>query len=189
MTNSSKYKLILFDLDGTLCDRDSSVPLPGVVEWFGRCKIIGTQEVAICTNQGGVGFRHQAESQHWKGDFSKYPTKAQVEERFARLAEWLPPMPVDIWVCFLYKNKNGVYSPVPDGVSDHDPRWLPQYRKPEPGMLIGAMEGAGVTKCDTLMVGDSADDEGAAKAAGCDFAWAWEFFGWTAPEQKQVVTS
>jgi len=43
-------------------------------------------------------------------------------------------------------------------------------------MLFAAMSQTGCLPEDSLMVGDSADDEGAAKAAGVRFKWAHEFF-------------
>lgn len=50
-------------------------------------------------------------------------------------------------------------------------------RKPGPGMLIQAMDFFQIGRHDTIMVGDRAEDKGAADAAGVDFQWEWEFFG------------
>ena len=50
-------------------------------------------------------------------------------------------------------------------------------RKPGPGMLLEAMDHFGVSPESTLFVGDRAEDQGAAQAAGTSFVWAWEFFG------------
>lgn len=53
---------------------------------------------------------------------------------------------------------------------------VPAYRKPAPGMLLFAMQWAGVSASETLYVGDRPEDEAAAQNAGCDFMWADEFF-------------
>jgi len=55
-------------------------------------------------------------------------------------------------------------------------QWAAGWRKPAPLMLLAAMSQAGCLPEDSLIVGDSADDEGAAKAAGVRFEWAHEFF-------------
>lgn len=52
-------------------------------------------------------------------------------------------------------------------------------------MLQYAMRLKEVLPAQTLMVGDSAEDQQAAAAAGCDFLWAWEFFGRPAPEKDE----
>lgn len=51
------------------------------------------------------------------------------------------------------------------------------YRKPNPGMLLWAMEWLGVDKADCLYVGDHLEDEQAAQNAEIKFMWAsdwWE---------------
>lgn len=63
--------------------------------------------------------------------------------------------------------------------------WRQDWRKPAPGMLQYAMRLKEVLPAQTLMVGDSAEDQQAAAAAGCDFLWAWEFFGRPAPEKDE----
>jgi len=39
---------------------------------------------------------------------------------------------------------------------------------------------------ETLMVGDRVEDKAAAEAAGCDFIWAWEFFGRDKPSEDET---
>jgi phosphoglycolate phosphatase-like HAD superfamily hydrolase len=39
----------------------------------------------------------------------------------------------------------------------------------------------------TLFVGDSADDAGAAAHAGVSFLWAQTFFGWSTPCNREVA--
>jgi len=50
-------------------------------------------------------------------------------------------------------------------------------RKPSPYMLNQVIRACGVSPRETLMVGDMDTDQRAARNAGCDFAWADEFFG------------
>lgn len=50
-------------------------------------------------------------------------------------------------------------------------------RKPAPGMLVDIMRAHGVAPEDTLFVGDSPVDAGAAAAAAVRFVWAGDFFG------------
>ena len=52
----------------------------------------------------------------------------------------------------------------------------PSWRKPEPGMLLHAIQYFQVGLEETLFVGDRPEDEKAAKAAGVDFMWANDFF-------------
>jgi len=52
----------------------------------------------------------------------------------------------------------------------------PSWRKPMPGMLIEAMREAGISREDTLYVGDRPEDKEAAEAALVDFQWSWNFF-------------
>jgi D-glycero-D-manno-heptose 1,7-bisphosphate phosphatase len=51
-------------------------------------------------------------------------------------------------------------------------------RKPAPGMLLRILRRSGVSADQTLFVGDAEEDLEAARRAGVDFRWAWEFFGW-----------
>ena len=61
------------------------------------------------------------------------------------------------------------------------------FWKPHPLLLIKCMLDAAAhiekfTINDVLFVGDSETDRIAAKNAGIDFCWAWDFFNW--PTQK-----
>lgn len=173
-------KLIIFDVDGTLCDRDSTALYPEVTAWLAAHP---EQQVAIATNQGGVGLRYWMESGGF-GEPGKYPTEEQVWERLDAILDQFPDgghFP-SVQVCFAYQSRKGDWSPVPAG--RHGVKeWSSDCRKPAPGMLLNAMRAWGVTSGETLMVGDSADDQLAADAAGCAFAWAWEFFGREKPSE------
>jgi len=166
--------LHIFDLDGTLCDRDSDALLPGVAEWFATHP---NDACAIATNQGGVGLRRWMETGGF-GEPNKYPTQAQVEDRMAAVETAIAHhrSPPDIYVAFAYQAKSGAWSPIPPDGQD-DPRWLPGWRKPNPGMILQAMSDAGISDpAQVLLVGDREEDRQTAEAAGVGFQWAWEFF-------------
>jgi histidinol phosphatase-like enzyme len=52
----------------------------------------------------------------------------------------------------------------------------PTWRKPDKGMLKFLMDHFGVEANETLLVGDRDEDQAAALAAGCIFAWAKGYF-------------
>jgi D-glycero-D-manno-heptose 1,7-bisphosphate phosphatase len=171
-------QLIIFDLDGTLAQSQTERLLPGVNNFFqlifqGECPL--RPKIAIATNQGGVGLRYWMERDHF-GKPSPYPTADQIEERLSHLSAQLGfDSQVPVYISFRYQNKQGKWSPVPPE-KEHDPRWLSDWRKPSPGMLLQAMQDANVTPADTVYVGDRDEDQAAAHAAGCFFWQASEFF-------------
>ena len=54
-------------------------------------------------------------------------------------------------------------------------------RKPGTLMLEELARGYRVAPANVLYVGDMESDRQAAENFGCDFMWAWEFFGWEEP--------
>ena len=192
MSNSTdKYKLIIFDLDGTLADRETGELLEGVAEWFAENK--AKHDFAITSNQGGVGLRHWMEVGGF-GNPQQYPTEDEVIERAekVRSAIGLDAL-TPILFAFRYLTKKGVWSPIPpdsDGKrrSDNEDDWLDtawdkEWRKPSAGMFFVAM-GITFSPDETLMVGDRPEDEQAAAKAGLGFMWAWEFFERDKPESE-----
>lgn len=175
----ARYTLIIFDLDGTLViDNNSSQLLPGVREWFAQHH--RQQHIALATNQGGVGLRLWMEAERF-GEPEKLPTKATVWARIDAVQAQLPGGPYPAYVCFAYQNRKKRWSPTP-AEKRGLPEWTPGCRKPAPGMLRRAMTDAHITQpSDCLMVGDRDADHLAAKAAGCAFQWAWNFFGRESP--------
>lgn len=160
------YKLILLDIDGTLCDRDS-------VEIYPRARrfiesLDPSVNVALVTNQGGPAC-HDA---GW--DFSdKFPSLEDIEERLAKISQTLPDgRHYEIFVAYAYRQKNGeyIYPNIPKGkllnfYACLDPAW----RKPSPVMLLIAMDQFKVAPGQTLMIGDRPEDRAAAGAAGVAF--------------------
>ena len=184
-------ELIIFDVDGTLAKKYTLDLLPGAREFFDLALNHGCPQalkLAIATNQGGVGMRYWMESRGF-GKPEKYPTQSSIEERMRYLAEMLnPAKQLPVYVSFSYRTKGGKYAPIPQGQSENS-SWRRDWRKPEPGMLIQAMQDAGAAPADTLYVGDSPDDQRAAQAAGCHFAWAGEFFSHTWQDCEDLLTS
>lgn len=180
--STKKHKLIIFDMDGTLSDRDTGELLEGVTEWF--AKNGAKYKFALCTNQGGVGLRYWMETNGF-GKPENYPTEDDVYTRIVSVIEKLfsSTIPMPMYVCFAYKSQKGEWSPVPAGKESWN-EWKPSFRKPSDGMLVKAMIDADILEIDTLMVGDSPEDEQAALNATVDFKWAWDFFGREKPTEE-----
>lgn len=192
-TNLENYDLIIFDLDGTLADRDTSELLPGVAEWFRDVRPSLGAKVVVASNQGGVGLRYWMESQGF-GEPEKYPTAKDVEDHldavmskcthdgFELDTAVLELGIDDAWLAFAYQSKSsGKWAPTPDIYqSEYHSiygRWDANFRKPAPGMLLDFMREYKVNADRTLMVGDSEEDSQAAATAGCEFIDADTFFG------------
>jgi len=60
-------------------------------------------------------------------------------------------------------------------------------RKPMPGMLLSIMKYHNMPKSRTLFIGDMDTDEMAAKNAGIEFAWIWDFCNLTRDEWRAIV--
>src|SRR5687768_16117153 len=111
-----QYKLIIFDMDGTLADRDTGELLKGVSDWFGVYKYVtGGVKVAIATNQGGVGLRHWMETGNF-GKPEKYPTEDDIWQRIKQVFNQLGLRQTQslVYVCFAYKSQKGEWSPTPE---------------------------------------------------------------------------
>lgn len=175
---NTNYGLIIFDVDGTLAAYQTNKLLPGVCEWFEQHG--SDQYIAIASNQGGVGLRWWMITEGF-GEPDRYPDAEDIDNSIQAVLNQLPEQFRDlpVFVCYAYQSKKtGKWSPVPVLIdSANNYRWDREYRKPAPGMLRRAMHEAGVGARSTLMVGDSAEDEAAAQAAGCDFILADVFFG------------
>jgi histidinol phosphatase-like enzyme len=173
-----QYRLIIFDMDGTLADRDSGELLPGVADWFTEHG--AKHEFGIATNQGGVGMRRWMEQDGF-GSPEDYPTEDDVWKHIDGLVGRLQrtySVRIHPLVCFAYQSKKGKWSPTPSPKgSFYDSCWQQNWRKPAPGMLLELMSHYNRVASETLMVGDRPEDEQAAANADVDFQWAWEFFG------------
>jgi D-glycero-D-manno-heptose 1,7-bisphosphate phosphatase len=140
----SKYRLLLFDRDGTLTyeninfHKDLSI-LPSYPYSAKTLQILDKAgfSIAIVTNQSGIA----------RGFWSM----SQVEKLHQRLAkEW--QVPLQFYIC------------------PHHPDEDCACRKPKAGLLERAMMDYGSAPSQCLMIGDSLIDFESAKVAGIDFA-------------------
>jgi D-glycero-D-manno-heptose 1,7-bisphosphate phosphatase len=167
-------RLLLCDLDGTLVETWRTTPLPDVRE---RLRLLQDQgvPVVVVTNQGGVGYRYVYEQRGEWATAAQYPTFEDVQARLVAIAECLPFCRSYI---SLYHGRPDW--PRPDAyhrIEFHTPvpafwSWRPDWHKPQPGMLLQALEDLAVAPSEALMVGDRNEDREAARAAGVPFRWA-----------------
>ena len=178
---TSNPELIIFDLDGTLAKAFSDELLPGVAEWFAYWRKYPTwaPKVAIATNQGGVAYRlHKLEA--GAEDADKFPTKAMVDNRVYGIAAELGIDPNLIHISYAYQFSQGYWVDTPIQYV-RDPRWAPNWRKPNPGMLQQALRDTETEPGKALMIGDQDSDREAAVAAGIPFQTAVQFFRFSVP--------
>ena len=164
-------KMIIFDIDGTLTEIKPEVlarkPRMVSPNKFGEqqpkqrvvAKLAALQDegidIALATNRGGVAWGF---------------TTLEEAEALAREAAELCGIPeARVYVCPYHAKARGPRV-VREYAVDHD------CRKPNPGMLLEAMEDAGVLSEETLFVGDFETDQQAAENAGVRFYWAEDFF-------------
>jgi len=157
------YRLMIFDADGTLrfCTVEGQ-PCPNRSgEWQlyegVREKLAGFDWAhpgesgvgyGIASNQGGVGVGYFSE------ETAISLLKDTVTEAFG-----FPAAEGTVQIC------------------PHVPHSGCGCRKPDPTMLNNIMRIYGVRAEEVLYIGDREDDRNAALNAGCDFMWAWDFFG------------
>jgi len=173
MKREKPIKLYVFDADGTL--RGCTVPdqpcpnrpgewelLPGVKERLARIEWDerAGPHFAVATNQGGVGLGYFTSAE------ARRLVEDTVEAAFGRAA---PPGSIEICT--------------------HAPHAGCACRKPKGEMIRRLMRRFRARPDETLFVGDSEADEGAAREAGCRFRWAHEFFGWDAGEKPRKATA
>lgn len=171
-----KARLILFDRDGTLTIPASGATFPKSIDdqqWMQgrleRLRELREQGVytAIITNQGGAAWGI-FEPDAMCSFLDKQCKEARIDAFF---------------VCFHdtgEKAKERAKIKALTGDEDYQ-GCTALYRgyhrrKPGPGMLLEAMDHFGVSREETLFIGDRSEDERAAQAAETTFAWAWEYF-------------
>jgi histidinol phosphatase-like enzyme len=160
----TKIDLLVIDLDGTLAQTYSPDLFPHVKAFFDLLFQAGCPDrprLAIATNQGGVGLRHWMERDEF-GEPFEYPTSQDVDNRLRQIVSALGgDLPLPVYVSYRYQDRSGDWSPIPPG-EESNPRWQAAWRKPNPGMLLQAMEDAGVSPRQTLYVGETPG-----RPAGC----------------------
>jgi D-glycero-D-manno-heptose 1,7-bisphosphate phosphatase len=165
------YKLGIFDIDGTLTEIRPEVlaqyprrvtpnhlgeqqPIAGVPEKLAELERHGIQ-LALATNRGGVAFG--------------YNTLKEAEALAREAAELCGIADVPVYVCPYHAKARG-----PRAV--HLFAREDDCRKPNPGMLLQALEDANLRPEDAFFVGDKDTDRQAAENAGMRFFWADQFF-------------
>lgn len=166
-------QLVAFDLDETLIRGHVRRPdpagpfeqvrpflevelFPGVREKVLKLVDRPKTRVAVCTNKAGVAWGHATKTECF--------FKRRAVESALGLVEG------DLLWYEAYGHPDAPEELGHRGVDLH-------LRKPAPGMLIRAMADAGAEPQTTLFVGDMRVDYEAAWRAGCEFRWAYKYFG------------
>lgn len=149
--DTSKYELIIFDADGTLRHVPGKPNKPPLVgdRWKLLPHVMEVMRGLDC--QLAI-----ASNQACVGRGEIAFSAAWM--RLASLGDPLRIPPDHVMMC------------------PHTPEDDCDCRKPKPGMLLDLMGERNPDR--VLFVGDDLTDQQAAEAAGCDFCWASEFFGW-----------
>jgi len=158
------YSLIIFDADGTLrrctiegqpCPNDESQweLIPGVLECLNSLE--GDPACFIASNQAGVAF----------GYMSFQVAKDLLMNLAERLRRETALRPWGVRLCPHHAN-----------ATERAFRVDCACRKPRPGMLYEIMVVQNIGPGETLYVGDMESDKRVARAAGCGFVWAFDFF-------------
>jgi predicted HAD superfamily phosphohydrolase YqeG len=173
----TQYKLIICDLDDTLVPRYGNYLLPGVTNFLRS--IPKETKLAIATNKGNVGLYWWMVETGWgtPDDSPQLPNEAETQIETVRAnAEEIAGREITVYKCFAFISSEGNIGPIPlvaqeSMTSDQVPfEWDINNRKPEPGMLLRAMEDAQASPDETLFIGDRDTDEQAAMDAGCHFS-------------------
>lgn len=158
-------KLLLLDLDGTVRESKSGATfinkpddqklIQGVEDAIAHYK---DWTVVGITNQGGVAAGHKS-----------------LEDAIAEQQYTLNLLPQiqKIYFCSDFEGNEGyLVKPTGKVTKVENPKYLGSFRKPNPGMLLLAQDSCLDSIEEVLYVGDRAEDEAAALAAGIPFMWA-----------------
>lgn len=174
----SQKTLYIFDLDSTLVEKWGIAPLPGVLDKLNTLVQDGCA-IAVATNQAGIAWGAMTKQE-------KFPTPENLGPRFDEIAQLLPPLQRARWFVSIHDTRVRLsekrYAALAEALErasqmlelivSVDPEW----RKPQPGMLLAACESYAVSPDAAIFVGDMDSDGEAAKAARMDFGAAADFF-------------
>jgi len=174
--------LLIFDKDGTLTTPRSGTTfvqhpedqmlLPNVAETIARYREDGWS-MAIASNQGGCDSINPKTGKPFKAI-----DETVIEMRFAmdltgiERSAFCPKM--DGYGAYAVSSSDTYYR----SLGCCECKDFVGFRKPDPGMLLWFMASDQYDR--VLFVGDRIEDQNAAIAAGVEFQWAKDFFGWEA---------
>jgi hypothetical protein len=173
------FKLICLDIDKTLVPFNGIDIYPAMAKRLRELREEADKNhellyFALVSNQGGPACFDAG----WGNSSRQYPEYNEVLVRLQLIKEDLEAIvdsEVKLYACFAYKSKDGtIYLPEVLKSQRNTVNWE-HMRKPGPGMIEQAMADYKVSFTETLMVGDSQDDYGAAKAARVTFMWVEDF--------------
>ena len=174
----SAYKLIIFDIDGTLSTSAQGELRPDIKPYFKLLKSVypdgNGPTIALVAQPDGASWRDWMET-HRLGEPEQGLTQEQVDTHIfgvAKNIEELYEKPA-VYTALAYRNNPREGAPIPAEPSSA-PYPRTDAHKPEPDMLVAAMAAAGVTPEETLLV--SANGAEAAQVTGCNFMKAGDFF-------------
>lgn len=151
LTNSiSPRKAVFLDRDGVINVNHGYVHTPKQTDWVpGIFELVAAAQrrgylIIVVTNQAGIG----------RGYYDTSTFLAYTEWMHAHFTRQGTPVLATFWCPHHPEAGIGEY------------RVVCGCRKPEPGMLLAAMERFGIEPSLSLMVGDSVSDVAAAHAAG-----------------------
>ena len=170
--------LYIFDLDGTLVEKWGIAPLPGVLEKLTALEQAGSF-IAVATNQAGIAWGAMTKQE-------KFPTPDSLGPRFDEIAQLLPPLQRARWFVSIHDTRVRLsekrYTALAQAL-ERASQMLelivsakPNWRKPQPGMLLAACESYTVKPDAAIFIGDMDSDREAAEAAGMDFVEAVDAF-------------
>lgn len=172
------FRFVIFDLDGTLVEAYGTSPLAHVEDTLHSLTAAG-HRLAIATNQAGVAWRVRTNQ-------AKYPRSADLGKRFDEIAARLTPLLQAPWFVAIYDERVRLtpeaYSDLADEMRAANTLLKlhvsaqPDWRKPQPGMLLAACEAWDIAPQEAVYVGDTETDAAAARAAGMPFVSAGRFF-------------
>ncbi|MDF1512506.1 MAG: HAD-IIIA family hydrolase [Anaerolineae bacterium] len=170
--------LYVFDVDGTLVEKFGTAPPHFVAD---KLAFLQSQDnrAAVATNQAGLAWRLMTQN-------AKFPDVTSLAQRFELIARQLPYLASIPWFISVYDSRVRLRSDQYAALAQNliasfttldvyvsaDPQW----RKPQPGMLLAAAAFYSVTPNNVVYVGDFDTDAEAASQAGTNFSWAEDFF-------------
>lgn len=175
--------LYIFDLDGTLVKTYGREPLPNVHAQLEQIARDG-HSIAVATNQAGLAWRI------WTHD-TKFPDVPSMANRFENIALDLPTLQHAPWFVSLFDSRIALTPLQYQNLSFElenacrtlkvQARAIPEWRKPQPGMLVAAGQYFNHRPDEAVFIGDHKTDAEAAASANMQFQWAADFFNFKSP--------